>query len=229
MVCWDRLHRDHGASDMDRGKINRRLTELQDALRTRRIETGETGWYLTGDPAIALPSDKLRACRVSGSRSQFYQRLDSPKKVVETGTRDGDAALQIMRELDPLNLVCIDANFRALDLHRMAPFIDRIRLRPGKPWVQLETFSDDSFDLLVLAGVTDPQYVMRCLDAGLRVVKRGGSILCAGFTNWSPGSMQPNGVYGAVCEFLDRSDVELSHIILQPRAFHDAVLRIVSK
>ena len=214
---------------MDRGKINEQLSELQDALRARRIETGEAGWFLTGTPAPILPSDKLRACRVSGSRSQFYRRLDAPKAVVETGTHDGAAALQIMRELDPLSLVCIDANFRALDLNRLAPFIDRIRLRPGKPWVQLETFPDDSFDLFVLSGVTDPASVMRCLNAGLRVVKRGGFILCAGFTNWSVGSMQPYGVYGAVCEFLDRADLELSHIILQPRAFHDAVLRIANK
>lgn len=214
---------------MDQGEIERKLAALQEALRVHRAETGEAGWFLTDGPAPSLPSDKLRACRVLGSRTQLYQQLDRPKAVVETGTHDGGAALQIMRELDPLSLVCVDANFKALDLDRMAPYIDRVRLRPGKPWVQLDTFENNSFDLMVLAGVPEAKGIGRCLSAGLRVVRRGGFILCAGFTNWSAGSMQPYGVYKAVCAFLDEHDVELAHIILQPLGFHDAVLRVVDK
>ena len=214
---------------MDHVEIGQKLAALQEAIRLHRSESGEAGWFLTDGPAPLLPSDKLRACRVCGSRSQFYQQLDRPKAVAETGTHDGGAALQIMRELDPLNLVCIDANFRALNLDHMAPFMNRVRLRPGKPWVQLETFEDNRFDLLVLAGVPDAEALARCLATGHRVVRRGGLLLCAGFTNWSAGAMQPYGVYQAVCTFLEQHDVELAHLILQPLGFHDAVLRVVGK
>ncbi len=214
---------------MDQSDIRSKLTVLQEAIRDYRAAVGEGAWFLTDGAAPVLSSDKLRACRLCANRAAFYQQLDRPKAVVETGTRDGAAALQIMQQLNPLSLVCIDANFAALDMDSLAPFMDRIRLRPGKPWVQLDTYEDNSFDLLVLAGVPENEALTRCLASGLRIVRCGGLILCAGFTNWSAGAMQPYGVYNAVCQFLDQQDVELAHLILQPLAFHDAVIRVVGK
>ncbi|MEM7425046.1 MAG: hypothetical protein AAF441_03055 [Pseudomonadota bacterium] len=214
---------------MNKGEVRGKLAALQDAIRDYRAFAGEGAWFLTDGTAPMLPGDKLRACRLFPSRAQLYQQLDRPRDVAETGTQDGAAALQILRELDPVSLVCMDSNFRALNLHVLAPYMDRVRLRPGKPWVQLDTFDDNSFDFVVLAGVSDVHTLKKCLDTCLRTVRRQGLVLCAGFTTWSPGAMQPYGVYKSVCEFISANDVEMAYLVMQPHAFHDVVVRVVNK
>ncbi|NLT25411.1 MAG: methyltransferase domain-containing protein [Microbacteriaceae bacterium] len=129
---------------------------------------------------MALEHGLLTVSPTLGAHLAFVAAALGAERIIEVGSTAGLTSTWLRRGAPRAVLTCLDAESEYLAETRQALVAAghapaRIRCIAGEPLELLPRMSDDSYDLVVIAG--DPAHAAGHLQHALRIVRPGGAIL----------------------------------------------------
>jgi hypothetical protein len=209
-------------------------------LRLIRLRSARLG--LTPRDVPGLSEEHLGSCTVVTDRVRMLERLPKGGVAIELGVLAGDFSERILRIVRPERLELVDL-FNAVDSPGRERFVPathqayverrfareiadgRVVIRRGLSWEILESFPDETFDLVYIDADHSYPAVRRDLLAALPKTKPSGHIALNDYTCFDHLAMAEVGTVAAVNEICHSHDLDVAFFALQPQMFCDVVLR----
>lgn len=215
---------------LDAQEVRKANLATEEAVRTFYQKHQSAPHFLMDGRAPSISNYLLQTCQVVSKRSDILKRLPKGGLAIESGTKTGNFAKNILEEIAPEKLYVSDFDFSRFDDRTAEAGLQtgNLEKRQGYSWDVISSFPEEHFDLISIDSGQHYAQVARNFDAAYRRLKFGGHILVNNFSPWSPLEQIRYGVYKATCDAINHYNLEMRYIGLHPDGYHSVALRKIN-
>ena len=179
----------------------------------------------------------LEKCRLFNNREDIVEALSDDLVIAEVGVLAGDFSQLLLKKASRLYLI---DRFDAEDWPHMKRFNHRshyhfvkhrflsdprVRLMKGDSSLMLESFDDQSLDVIYMDADHSYDNVSKTLAIAHRKLKKNGLLWINDYTTYDPHLKVPYGVQRATNEIVNKYQMEVVYFALNNSNFHDIAVR----